>query len=230
MKLLLNLLLLTSSLALTACSQISSSDVDADSIYGELGLTQTEGSNQGTVSATFFVGGGTGTVVQLASPAGVTVNGQRAAEITDPILNMTSYVGNTSGNATVIYTDKDGKTYTNTLAAPGTFSISLPSNTAFISQGLNINYTSASAFTSGDELQISLGSSFGGGGFIKSLTAGANSGSTSLNSSDLSGLQPGPYTLKVCRQSTPSAQAPFPKGTTISIQSCANPKNITLQR
>ena len=50
---------------LSACSKISSSEVDASSIYGEIQLERNESSSNVQVDASFYVGGGTGTVVEL---------------------------------------------------------------------------------------------------------------------------------------------------------------------
>ena len=229
MKLLINGALLGFLTIMTACSQISSSEVDATAIYGELSLSRTEGSASASVSATFFVGGPTGTVVQMESPASITINGQNASEQTDPILNMTSYVGSVSTNASVVYTDKDGTSYTNTLLMPGSFSASPGSGTVFISQGFVLNYSSTSPFVSGEQLQITLNGNMDGTIVDVPLNTGATTGSTTISASSLNGFAPGSLTIKACRNSSPDAQAPFPKGTSISIQSCANPRTVNLQ-
>ena len=229
MKTILNGTLLTLVMIMTGCSQISSNDVDASTIFGELSLNRTEGSTRASVSATFFVGGATGTVVQMDSPASVTINGQGASEQTDPILNMTSYTGTVSTNATLVYTDKTGTSYTNTLLMPGSLSMSTASGTVFISQGFILNYTSSSAFLSDEQLEVTLSGNMGGSVTSFPLITGAVSGSVSISASNLNGISPGPLTIKTCRKLYPKAASPYPKGTTISIQSCANSRTLNLQ-
>jgi hypothetical protein len=216
-------------LMLTACSKISSTEVDASAISGDLYLTQYEGSNQATVRATFFVGGDTGTIVQLVSPANVTINGQAATEEDDALLNRTSYVGTSQGNATLIYTDKNGLAYRNVLGLPGSVSVSLSSTTAFELQGFSLGYSSTNAFSTSDQLTITLEGQGGAGVFRKNANAGATSGLATISSSELGGLAPGTYALKLCRRSYPSAQAPFPKGTNVTLESCSNARTLNLQ-
>ena len=228
MNKLMNASILGFLLILTACSQISSSEVDASAIYGELSLKRSEGSSQATASATFFVGGPTGTVVQMESPASVTINGQSANEVTDPIINMTSYQATVSGSASLVYTDKNGTSYTNSLFMPGSISETVP-GTAFISQGFTLNYMSTTGFVPGEQLEITLSGINNGNIVDAALITGATSGSANISGSALNGFSPGSLTVSICRQSYPAAQAPYPKGTSVSIQSCSNPRTVNLQ-
>jgi len=214
---------------LTACSQISSSEVDASAIYGELSLKRTEGSASAMASATFFVGGPTGTVVQMESPASVNINGQAASEVTEPIINMTSYQASVYSNANIVYTDKDGQSYSNSLFMPGSLSMNLPSGTVFISQGFTLNYTSTNGFVPGEQLEITLSGNSNSNYVDASLITGATSGSAVISGSALNGFFPGALTVSICRQSYPSAQSPYPKGTSVSISSCSNQRTVNLQ-
>jgi len=232
MKILINGSILGLFLMLTACSQISSSEVDATAIYGELAINRSEGSSQATASVTYFVGGGTGTVVTMDSPATTTINGQTANAVNDPILNMTSYQASVSSAANIIYTDKNGESYSNTLFFPGSMSFSFPSATAFISQGFSLNYTTSSGFVPGEQLQITLnGNTPGNFNTVnRAVVTGATSGAATISSADLSGFSPGTLTVSICLQANPAAQSPYPKGTSISIQSCSNGRTLNLQQ
>lgn len=229
MKTIMNLSYLVLMAVLSACSQISSNEVDASSIYGELSMKREEGSSQAVAAATFYVGGPTGTIVRMEDPASVFINGQRAIE-EDNILNMISYQRTVTGNASLVYTDKDGLTYTNTLLMPGSLSLHLPSSTVFISQGFVLNYSSSSSFASGETLEVKLSGSNGEFMMMNTpLNAGATSGSKTVTSSELSGLSPGNHQLQICRTSYPAAQAPYPKGTSVVIQSCSRETTVNLQ-
>jgi hypothetical protein len=229
MKHLINGTFLALLFVLSACSKISSTEVDASAIYGELGLSRTEGSSQATVSATFFVGGPTGTVVQMESPVTVTINGREASEMTDPILNMTSYVSSVSTNAIVVYTDKNGASYTNTLFMPGSMTMSLPAATAYISQGFTINYSSSSPFVSNETLEVSMSGNLSSSRMVMGANAGASSGSVTVSNQDLSGFSSGPISVQICRHTNPDAQAPYPKGTMVTISSCSRAQTVNLQ-
>src|SRR5258708_4951820 len=76
----------------TACSKISSNQVDPSAIYGSISVDR-EGS-QVSVTNTFFVGGGTGTIVTIDPPATIDINGSAATQTVDPLINLTTYTAN----------------------------------------------------------------------------------------------------------------------------------------
>lgn len=215
-----------------ACSQVSSSEVDASAIYGDLVLRRSAGSSNAEVSATFYVGGGTGTVINLDSPAKITFNDKEGIEDHNPIFNVVQYIQNIAvSNENVIsrYTDKDGKEYTNSLFMPGSMAFAITSEHVRKSSGFSFNYSSSKAFTSGEKLSIS----FSGPGNYKTqsydLVTGAATGAKSIPGSEFSDFPPGSLTVSICRHLNPSAVSPYPKGTSISITSCAAEQTVNLE-
>jgi len=225
------LLVLSLLITLSACSKISSDEVEASSIYGELSVSREEGSSNATASARFFVGGSTGTMVNMVSPAKVVINGQEANEVNEPIIGTVSYQRSipANGNASIVYTDKEGGVYTNTLTIPGSTSMSVSANTVFKSTGFVISYSSTSNFVNGESLEVYMSGSNYSTYQHFSLVTGAASGNATINASDLTNFTAGTLTVQVCREAHPSAQAPFPKGTYVTLKSCANSKTVNLQ-
>lgn len=215
-------------MTVSACSQISSNEVDTTSIYGELSLKREEGAASGTAKAIFFVGGGTGSVVKMDSPAKVEINGRVASEVTEPIINLITYQGSVSTDASISYTDKDGGIYTNILRLPGDMTATMPGS-AFIAQGFSVNYSSTTPFIAGEKLQVTISNSNQTHWFSRNLVIGANSGTVTITSSDLSGFSAGSALVSVCRESRPNAVAPYPKGTIVHIESCSSQRTVSLQ-
>ena len=228
-KLSIQILLSVSFLMLSACSQIDSSEVDASSIYGELRLSRSEASSNVTASASLFVGGSTGTVVRLESPASVTINGQSTSEVTD-IVKMISYqqtVPVSAGLVTIVYLDKAGTSFKNTLQIPGSFSLALPGS-ASKAAGLNLSYSTDVGFLPGESIEVNLESGNSMNMVHGSLVTGATTGTLNVSTTDLNELTPGNLTVSICRSSRPNVQAPFPKGADAYIESCSNSKTVTL--
>ncbi len=218
-------------LTLSACAQIGSDQVEASAVYGDIQLDRKEASSSATISATFFVGGPTGTVLRLESPASLSVNGQGSSAINDPILNMVSYEKNVStshATNTVVYTDKDGGTYTNTLMMPGQFSISSVPGQISKASGFTISYNSDTPFLSGEEFEITLESHQSSNFEEYALVTGAQSGTQFISAHELAELELGTITIHICRESHPAPQATYPKGTQITVSSCSNDRTVQL--
>lgn len=218
-------------LCLSACSKISSNEVEASSIYGELSLSRTEGSTNATASASFFVGGSTGTMVVLDEPAKITINGQAGNEVYEQIIGSVRYERSipVTGNAAFSYTDKEGTVFNNTLNMPGSLSMSVSANTVFKSTGFVISYSTTSGFGSGEQLEVYLSTDNAATWDYYPLVTNATSGSTTIPSSELTNFNPGSLTIRICRESHPVTQAPYPKGTNTTIKSCADSKTVNLQ-
>ena len=226
----IQLLMVVIILVLSGCSQISSSEVDASAVYGELSLTRSQSSTTATAGVTFYVGGPTGTVINLDSPAVVTINGKTANSVTEPIINITSYqqsVAVSSGIATIIYQDKDGTSYSNSLPIPGDFSFTVP-GTVSKSAGFNLAYTSDIGFFAGEQLELTLQGNNNSIFENFSLVTGAKNGTQNISASSLGGVTPGTLTVSICRASYPAAQAPYPKGTSVSNKSCSSSTTVNL--
>jgi hypothetical protein len=219
-------------IACTACSKISSDEVEASSVFGEISVDRTESSGSVQTSATFYVGGNTGTVIELDSPANVKVNGASTSEITDPITNLIRYtrsVSIASPTVTVLYEDKEGAFYSNSISMPGAFSQNYDSGTVFKTQGFIIHYSSTNGFFSGEKIEVTLHNGSSSTYSQRALVTGAVTGDYSVSPSSLASLNSGALTIEVCRVSRPRAQQPYPKGTNISVKSCANSRTLNLQ-
>lgn len=227
---------LVTNLVASGCAKISSEEVDASSIYGEIAVNREESSSSVEVDASFYVGGSTGTMVYLVSPAGVRINGSPAAEVNDPILGRVHYtmdISASASSATVSYTDKNGRVYTNVVPIPGLLYANAP-GTVPKSSGFSVSYTSSSAFAAGERVEVVLsGSDARGGGSAGNTRteyamAGTGSGAIAVSSYDLQSFAPGSIRLEICRRRTPAAQHPYPKGLYVTAKSCANPVTVNL--
>jgi len=228
MNMFINTSILFLALITTACSQIASNQVEPSSIYGELSLNLSEGTSIANVSATFFVGGPTGTVVQMVSPSTITINGQAATQVDDPIFG-TSYQSSVSTNAAIVYTDSNGTPYTNTLLMPGSLSLTLPSAVVSKSSGFTLSYTGTSGFVSGEQLIITLNGGGSSNVIDAALVTGSTSGTEIISPSAFTNIPVGTLTVSICRRSNPSPQAPYPQGTSIIIQSCSSGTTVNLE-
>lgn len=224
------ILALTAAFLLSACSKISSAEVDASSIYGEIEVKRTESDSYVDVDASFYVSGPTGTMVYLAAPAGVTINGMPVSETNDYITGRVHYlreVTASSGVAVVRYTDKNSREYTNSVTIPGITYASVP-GTVSKAAGFNVSYSRAQSFASGDRVEVQLSGSGGGSHTSSAIVTGSSSGTHQVTSAELQSLAAGTLTVTVCSVRRPSVSMPYPKGLHVTSRSCANPVTVNL--
>ncbi len=222
---------MVSMLVLSACAQVSSNDVDPSTVNGSITVERDGASSLATVSTVFFVGGPTGTVMTVDSPASITVDGQNCTANHEPVLNMTTYgatVNAAQSSTTVVYTDKNGQPYSNQILIPGALSMSVPSGTVSIAQGFTLSFTTDKPFVAGQELQVTLASSTGSSFQSYPLLTNATTGSQLISSASLQGLALGNVSVSACVVTYPTPQAPFPKGTTITSKACVQGETINL--
>jgi hypothetical protein len=223
-------LVLTTAFLLSACSKISSSEVDASSIYGEIEVKRTESQSYIDVDASFLVGGSTGTMVYLVSPAGVTINGSPGSETEDFITNRVHYhasVSASAGSAVVRYTDKNSREYVNPVNLPGITYASAPAS-ASKAAGFSISFSRSQAYVPGEQFDVQLTSATGGVSRSFAVVSGAASETHAIAPVELQSFPTGPLTVSVCLTRNPSATSPYPKGLRITVRSCANPVTVNL--
>lgn len=213
----------------SACSKISSQQVDPSSIYGNV-VVDREGSSV-NVSNTFYVGGDTGTVVTMDTPASVAVNGSQAQASNDPILNSTSYTATFSASVPsidVTYTDKNGKVYNNTVLTPGDlWNTSLPS-TISMASGFSFTVNTDSAFSSSEQIIVILNAGNGFSEYATSVSANSTTQRISVPGGAFQGFLSGAGSIQTCRSSSPAAAEPYPEGTSISVKSCSSTTGVTV--
>jgi len=185
-------LLLTSIVLLTgliaACSTTKSDNVDTDGIYAVFAVSESGASARG--DATFYVGGSTGTVLQLSAGDSVTCNGNAMSENQD-LFGKYYYYGacgslTAGASYTFVFTrngDNGTETYTSTVVLPAAVSVSSPSNGASFTRGqtIPVNWTAGS-----DTVEVSISGSG---------TSASGSGSTTYSRSYGSLPDNGAYTI-----------------------------------
>jgi hypothetical protein len=169
-------------------------------------------------------------VVTVDSPASVTINGSSANVSNDSLLNITSYTANLStsaSNINVVYTDKNGVAYSNSVATPGDlWNTGVPA-TASLSSGFNFTVNTHTHFYS-EELTVVLTTFNSVSEYYTTLSNNVSTQVISIPGNAFQSISAGGAQLKTCRSSHPNAQAPYPKGTSITVQSCTTSTSITL--
>lgn len=185
-------LLLTSIVLLagliTACSTTKSDNVDTDGIYAVFYLSEDGANARG--DATFYVGGSTGTVLQLSAGDSITCNGNAMSENQD-LFGKFYYYGNcgtlTAGATyTLVFTrnGEDGvETYSSSVVMPAAVTISSPSSGATFTRGqtIPVSWNGGS-----DSVEVSISGSG---------TSASGSGSTTYSRSHGSLDDDGSYTI-----------------------------------
>lgn len=128
---------------LTACSTTKSDNVDTAGIYAVFYVSENGANARG--DATFYVGGTTGTVLQLSAGDSITCNGNAMSENQD-LFGKYYYYGNcgtlTAGATyTLVFTrngDDGVETYSSTAVMPAAVTISSPSSGASFTRGQTI--------------------------------------------------------------------------------------------
>jgi hypothetical protein len=101
---------------LVACTKDKSSNVNQDRIYQDLELFYDSNTDKTTVIARFKFGGATGTFLELDSGATVKFNGEMLPFNNLLFGHSKEYAGRLNAG-TFVYTNVNGKIFTNTLAA-----------------------------------------------------------------------------------------------------------------
>ena len=99
---------------LVACAKEDSENVNQDSIYSIYELHFNKNLDKTTARATFRFGGPTGTLLDLTDPANVTFEGDALLYNTALGFHSKSYA-NLKDSGTFIYTDLEGKVFTNSM-------------------------------------------------------------------------------------------------------------------
>ncbi|WP_413287451.1 Ig-like domain-containing protein [Bdellovibrio sp. HCB337] len=181
-----SILLLTS--VLISCSTTTSDNVDTDGIYAVLTI-QEDGANT-RADATFYVGGMTGTVLQLTAGDSVTCNGNAMTENQD-LFGKYYYYGNCgtlTAGATYTFTftrngDDGPESYSSSVVMPAAITISSPNDGATFTRGQTIPVT----WNAGsDTVEVSISGSG---------TSASGSGSTTYSRSHGSLDDDGAYTI-----------------------------------
>lgn len=126
-----------------------SSKINQDSIFQKYTLNYNENTDKTTLTATFYEDKNGGKNLELSSGSGVTVNGAALS------FSSGSYSTSVDGkltSAVFIFTDTEGKTYSNTVSPAGFVS---NENTAYLDNGLSSYWTfGGSSVASGEEVKV----------------------------------------------------------------------------
>ncbi|MCJ8278243.1 MAG: hypothetical protein HRT44_03895 [Bdellovibrionales bacterium] len=151
-------------LSLVGCSTTESENINTEGFYAVYTLTEDAGGTRGDVI--FYVGGETGTVIQLSDGDSVTCNGNTLNENQD-FIGRIYYWGSCGalgvGNKyTFVFTrqvdDGDNEVYTSTVTMPSAVSISSPWDSATFTRGQTIPVT-WNAGVGGDTVSVSISGS-----------------------------------------------------------------------
>lgn len=220
------------------CAQVPSSSVNQSDVYTSYSANYDDTSKSLTATATFFVGGGTGTYVALDGGSSVYFNSTLLTSSTD-LANQIDYE-NTWKNLfpspagstySFVYTDNNGKVYTNTISIPILPQVQYPSTTVCASTGIPVNWATTTPVGS-DTLSFVLNRQDGSGGGsqeIYDLSSQATSGNYTIVATTFQELGAGSYQVQLCRGNNPQLQSAPAAGGGISATSCTAITTINVQ-
>jgi hypothetical protein len=117
----------------TGCSSTPSENVKTTGISASYSVESNDGA-QATCSARFFVGGSTGTVLDLTSGDSVTCNGQAMARQQDPLTHMITYSAQLAAQAgstyTIVFTRSGEAPYNSSVVLPRSLTVTSPASGA----------------------------------------------------------------------------------------------------
>jgi hypothetical protein len=230
-----NWVLLCFSLMASGCAVVSSSDVNPSTIYSGYSASYDEASNKLSFNASFFVGGETGTYVELDDKSSITLDSRPMVK-DKTIINQIIYESELTADPqslnafyTFAYTNDVGSVYRNSVQIPGHVTLSIPqAGGASIAGGFSVSWQSMTAMGLHESVRATLSAS----NVVTSQSnwSGGRSGQIAFAPQDLKDFKPGPASVILCRESyTSDVQGPSAGGS-LSVSYCATPLNVTLIR
>lgn len=175
---------------LSACSTTKSDNVDTAGIYAVFAVSEDGANARG--DATFYVGGTTGTVLQLSAGDSITCNGNTMSENQDLFGKYYYYSGCGTLTAGATYTlvftrngDDGVETYSSSVVMPAAVTVTSPSGGASYTRGQTIPVTWNSGSVA-DTIEVAISGSG---------SSASGSGSTTYSRSQGSLDDDGAYTI-----------------------------------
>jgi hypothetical protein len=224
-------------LLVVGCAKEDSSQVSPSSIYTSYSANYNDALKKVSSQAIFNTGGPTGTYLILDDSSQIAFDGSDLSQTTD-VFNQVIYNSSESYSSfntanvahTFVYTDSTGENYVNTFYFPALANPAYSTNSVSISSGtLTVSWASSDSLGA-DSLSLQLQ---GSAGFItQTISDGnsyeGNSGSTTMQPSDMKNWAPGTYSAQLCRtESVPTLNAPA-EGGSLSVGSCSSTTQIVL--
>lgn len=228
-----NWALLCLSILFSGCAVVSSTDVNPSTIYSQYSAKYDEATNKLEFNASFFVGGETGTYVELSDKSSVMLDARPMVK-SKTIINQIIYESDQVADSqtllsayTFAYTNDVGSVYRNSVQIPSRVSLAaLQSVNSSITSGFSVSWQTPSMLGSGENIQAILKGS--NTVVSQSSWSGGTSGQITFSPQELKDFKPGPATVTVCRENyTTNVQGPSAGGS-ISTSYCSAPINLTL--
>jgi opacity protein-like surface antigen len=211
------------------CSIVDSDQVSPDTVYMSWWGQYSEDQARMEWSATYMVGGGYCTYLELTGRSNSTVNGESMAPH-HGILNTIDYEWSrvfaqaSSPQQTYVlqYTDTAGKAYSNTVSLPPRPWVDSAQNTnvSLSSKNYDVKWDTASSVGGSDTLQATISMTGVTVTAYEDDPAGA-SGKLRFKKEQLSQLKPGSARLRICvTRSSGLSQVP-PRGGNLSLSYCS---------
>ncbi len=219
----------------TGCAQIGSSQVDQSQIYTGYSATYNETGAKLELSATFSVGNGIGTSVNLDSPSEVTADSQTLDKTTD-LVNQIIYQSVASGVSSTtwqnqhvfVYTDNNGTSYSNTLTIPSAVSVTNSSGSSYSkAAGVTVHWTAAHSVQSSETLVAYISGSTTGQATGMTSSTGTV-GSIQISAADLAQMPTGSAHLFICRGNGGSVSQAPKVGGSYRVSYCSASVPVTL--
>jgi hypothetical protein len=217
----------------SGCAVVSSSDVNPSTIYSQYSVDYEESSNKLAFNASFFVGGETGTYVELDEKSSVMLDSQPLAK-DKTIFNQIVYENESvtppqslSTVYTFTYTDDSGNIYRNPVRMPGRIAWNgSQATSASIAAGVSVRWQSATAIGRDESVVVAISGS--NSSAAESAWSGSTSGKIVFSPQVLNSFKPGPATMTLCRSTYTNSVQGTPAGGSLSVRYCATPILITL--
>lgn len=214
-------------LAFTACNREDSSSVDQSKIWLGHYLEYDGATGVSTASAQFRFSNGLGTILKLAEPANLKINGETPELENLTVFYKKTYTG-VKDSATFVYTDTESNVFTNTLVMNTPIDLPANINGASISKtaAYDINFVGAPV-AAGEMATVYIKE---GNGSDWQAFSNSNQGATkvTLTTNQLAGLNTGSASIKIERYKAGTPASNPGKGGLTWVKYGSAVKTITL--
>lgn len=225
--------LLLFSVMSSGCAVVSSTDVNPSTIYSQYSANYDEATNKLDFNASFFVGGDTGTYVELSDKSSVLLDSQTMVK-NKTVFNQIIYESEKTADSqslaaayTFVYTNDAGTIYRNAVQIPVSVSLSTPQfGSTSIASGVSVNWQATTAVGAHENIQAILKSA--NTAASESSWSGGSSGQITFSPQELKDFRSGPATITLCRQSYTTDVQGAAAGGSLSVSYCATPMTLTL--